>query len=261
MFTSQFQARLDFLENEQSKIRKLLHQLPEGRFFATKNGKYFKWYNTPDSQSAHYTLLSQKERSLAEKLAIRKYLQLVSTENAQQINTIQHFLKNWKTSRSSDQLLADPRYQDLLASYFAPHDSFVENWQAESFEGNPYHPEQLIHKTAAGYMVRSKSEQFISLILSRNQIPHRYEAPLLLGKSTIYPDFTLLHPETHEFFYLEHFGMMDDPAYAAEANRKIQRYIQNGIYPNQRLIITSETQDHPLNPEFVDHLIQTILYQ
>jgi len=46
--------------------------------------------------------------------------------------------------------------------------------------------------------------------------------------------------------------MWDDPAYAREAGRKIQRYIANGVFPAINLIITSETADHPLAMDTIE---------
>ena len=78
------------------------------------------------------------------------------------------------------------------------------------YEKNPKYPEHLIHKTVSGIYVRSKSESMIALQLYTEKIPFRYECALQLGETTLYPDFTILHPKTGEIFYWEHFGMMDE---------------------------------------------------
>ena len=53
----------------------------------------------------------------------------------------------------------------------------------------------------------------------------------------------------------EHLGMMDDPAYAECAVRKIQSYMINGIYPGEDLILTAETRQQPLNIKIVQEVI------
>ena len=50
--------------------------------------------------------------------------------------------------------------------------------------------------------------------------------------------------------------MMDSPAYAESAVRKIHCYERNGIFPGERLILTFETQRDPLNTEIVQLLLE-----
>lgn len=96
---------------------------------------------------------------------------------------------------------------------------------------NPVHPEHLKHPCLSGHLVRSKSELLIDQALFTHQIPFRYECALKLNDLTLYPDFTIRHPETGQFFYWEHFGMMDSPTYSQNAilcpnlkHRAIRKY-------------------------------------
>ena len=95
-------------------------------------------------------------------------------------------------------------------------------------------------------MLRSKAESEIDSELFEKHIPFRYEAPLIIGNKTFYPDFTIRHPITGEIYYWEHFGMMDNPEYAKSAYRKLELYYQVGLIPNINLITTYETKDKPL---------------
>ncbi len=124
------------------------------------------------------------------------------------------------------------------------------------YEQNPKHPEQLIHKTASGKLVRSKSEAMIDLYLYTKQIPYRYECSLQLGETTLYPDFTILHPHTGEIIYWEHFGMMDEPFYYQKVFPKLQLYTAYGIVPSIRLITTYETRTNPLSSEVIEKIIE-----
>lgn len=123
------------------------------------------------------------------------------------------------------------------------------------YETNTKHPEHLIHKGVANTFLRSKSEVLIDMLLRRNKIPFRYECALPLGNSVVYPDFTLRHPDSGEFYYWEHFGMMDQPSYIKKTISKLNRYATNGIIPNINLITTYETKEHPLNPEIIEKYI------
>lgn len=115
----------------------------------------------------------------------------------------------------------------------------------------------MLLKTVAGIRVRSKSEALITMLLYTNKIPFRYECALTLGETTVYPDFTIRHPETKKTFYWEHFGLMDQPYYAQNTYSKLKLYTDHGIYPSIHLLTTYETQDHPLDSLLVENLIQT----
>ena len=79
-------------------------------------------------------------------------------------------------------------------------------------------------------------------------IPYRYEcAAILADGRTVFPDFTILHPKTLEIFYLEFFGMMDDPDYAASAFDRIRRYADSPIFP--KLIMLFDHHDAPFNTD------------
>ena len=72
----------------------------------------------------------------------------------------------------------------------------------------------------------------------------------------MYPDFTIRHPVTGNFIYWEHLGLMDEWSYAKNASQKIQTYMTNHIYPGINLIITSETKEHPLQPQMISKIIE-----
>ncbi len=128
--------------------------------------------------------------------------------------------------------------------------------QRPPYDQNPLFPEQRIHKCASGHLVRSKSEAIIDMVLYTNQVPFRYECALTLGKTVIYPDFTIRDPSSGKTYYWEHFGMMDQPSYAARTFSKLQLYTSFQIIPSIQLITTYETQEHPLNTETAEALVR-----
>ena len=162
-----------------------------------------------------------------------------------------------KPLTSSDLLAESSPYYPLLQGYFAKDKLPVsmQKWCAESYETNSSHPENLIHTTLAGHKVRSKSEVIIANLLYTNHIPYRYEAALALNELTVYPDFTILHPTTQQFFYWEHFGMMDKNNYCDAACNKLKSYCYNGIFPSMQLITTYETGKVPIRSEQVQQII------
>lgn len=124
------------------------------------------------------------------------------------------------------------------------------------YEHNTKYKEQLIHKTSSGNLVRSKSEAMIDMFLYMNRIPFRYECALQLGDTTLYPDFTIRHPQTGELYYWEHFGRMDDPFYYKNVFSKLHLYTSHGIIPSIHLITTYETKENPLSSEIIEKIIE-----
>ena len=59
--------------------------------------------------------------------------------------------------------------------------------------------------------------------------------------------------------YWEHLGMMDDKEYSSNALRKILTYEEYGIFPGDRLIITSETYKLPFNLTIINRTIDHFL--
>lgn len=236
------------------EIQAELAGLPGGKLICTRNGNRFKWYH---SDGKTKTYIPKHNRALAEQLAVKKYLSLQARNVLREKRSIEYYLRHHNADvEQTDTLLESPEYQDLLASYFTPVSQKLSTWMHAPYEKNQKHPEQLIHKASSGSLVRSKSEAIIDMLLFMNKIPFRYECELQIGETSVYPDFTLRHPLTGQFFYWEHFGMMDNPSYCRNTSAKLQLYISNGIIPTINLITTYETKDTPLNIEIVEGIIQ-----
>ena len=245
-------------EQIRSRIKEIEEQLlnmPEGKLNCAGNGKYCKWYQSDGKKN---TYIHKANRNLAEQLAVKKYLLLLKQDLQQESEAIEAYLKKYQSGYGqAERMLEEPsEYQKLLSPYFRTNSQELREWQNTPFEQNTKHQENLIIKTSSGHYVRSKSEALIDTALFRKQIPFRYECALQLGKWTVYPDFTIRHPNTGELYYWEHFGKMDDKEYADQAFVKLQKYNTHGIVPTIQLIMTFETKDNPLSPEKVDNIIE-----
>ena len=165
------------------------------------------------------------------------------------------------SSQSESLLSSDSAYHDMLIASYSSFDESVQKSISSSFDSNPYYPEQLKFQSISGHMLRSKSELLIDSALFTHKIPFRYEAALILDDYTFYPDFTVMHPKTGQILYWEHFGLMDDLPYRKNASHKVQRYIEHGIFPSDRLITTYESSDTPFTPQIIEktiaHFFQT----
>jgi len=191
-------------------------------------------------------------------LAAKKYLTLTLEDLKQEVKALDFYLKHHcKDTGQAEKLLTEASgFSELLSSHFTPLSQELSSWKESPYEQNPYYTELLIHRTAAGRYVRSKSEAMIALLLHKNKIPFRYECALRLKETTIYPDFTIRHPKTGEIYYWEHFGLMDDPVYSKNAYSKLQLYTSCNIIPSIQLITTFETKDIPLSSEMIESLIE-----
>ena len=105
-------------------------------------------------------------------------------------------------------------------------------------------------------MVRSKSEAFIANELSARGIPFRYECLLDIDGATYYPDFTIMRPFDRKIIIWEHFGLLDKPSYIDNATSKLNMFIKNGWIPGKNLIITTETDQFPLDIRQIEELVK-----
>ncbi len=112
-------------------------------------------------------------------------------------------------------------------------------WLSEEYDSNPNNREYLIYVTDRGDKVRSKSEKIIADTLYKYQIPYKYELPLLVNGTLIYPDFTILK-KNGDIVIWEHFGLMSNEAYRYNVIKKMIAYSFAGFYTNRNLICTYE---------------------
>ena len=136
---------------------------------------------------------------------------------------------------------------------------WLEDTEAVNYRTNPGYSEGLQHITSQGQTVRSKSEVLISDALREAGLPFRYECELVLSNGeVIYPDFTVYLPEENRLIYIEHFGRMDDPAYALKNLRRLEKYADSGFILGYDLFYTVETKRLPLTNQQICELLRRI---
>lgn len=255
-------AELTRYKEQQLKKLKFLHEkiikLPEGKLtYSINKGAYLEWFCLKNGTRKY---LGKSQKELAQKLALKKYYELLEAETAEEISIITTYASKFSSNfkeKAADLLKETSPYYELLQGYFSKDKLPIsaQKWCSESYETNHSHPENLIHTTLAGHRVRSKSEVIIANLLYTNRIPYRYEAALQLNECTVYPDFTILHPVSNKLFYWEHFGMMDKNPYCDTACNKLKTYCYNGIFPSMQLITTYETSKYPISSDQVQQII------
>ena len=243
------------LDKQISHLENQLKNFPNGKLVCTRNQNRYKWYQ---SDGHNCTYIPKKNHQFAEQLAVKKFLSLSLEDSIAEKRAIQYYLNHHHTDTGkAERLLTEnSEFKNLLASHFTPLSQELSDWANADYPHNPKYPEQLLHKSSSNNLLRSKSEAMIDMILHTSKIPFRYECILQLGELTLYPDFTIRHPKTGQFYYWEHFGMMDYPAYSRKVSSKLDLYISHGIIPSIHLITTYETQDHPLSFEVINKLVK-----
>lgn len=158
----------------------------------------------------------------------------------------------------NDQLLRYLQEEFLPAQQWRITERDIYTWRSIKYEGNPYRPDQKIHRTPGGIYVRSKSELLIATHLEYMDIPYRYEAHLVLEGNIVYPDFTILRPADNKLIYWEHMGMLDDFDYAQKASMKLMQYFQCNIRPYDNLITTYD-DNGTLDMAHIEQITNTML--
>jgi len=110
--------------------------------------------------------------------------------------------------------------------------------------------DRLIHRTAKGLCVRSKSEVIIATQLDHAGIEYVYDGKFIGQDGTArYPDFVIDDSETGKRYYWEHLGMLKKSDYRNRWEKKIIWYEQQGVLPIEKgggvngILLT--TIDHP----------------
>jgi len=223
--------------------------LPEGKLICCGDNFY-------QSDGHHKSYIKKKDSVLAEKLATKKYLTTLLEDLEKEKRATDMYLRHYPVRKRTDELFKNSdSFQTLLSPHFSPISKELDNWMKSPYEHNLIHPEHLNQKIGANEFVRSKSEAMIAKALKQNKIPYRYECPLVLDEIQTYPDFTIRHPKTGEYFYWEHFGLLDKSDYVEQMHKKMKHYTTNNILPGINLITTYETKDKPLTFEMVEMLV------
>jgi hypothetical protein len=135
----------------------------------------------------------------------------------------------------------------------------------EEDEGR-FYEKSLIHRSARGIPMRSKSEVIIDNMLSAAGIEASYEK-LFIGADGRFrsPDFTIEDAATGVTYFWEHLGMLGDPKYKRNWETKLKWYAKNGVKTKEEgggekaiLIITKDHPDGGINAQEIQQIIREI---
>lgn len=225
---------------------KLLEEMPPGRLTTKKNKGNIYYYCT-DEVTGKQTYIPYKNRQLIYDLKQKRLLQETVKIMEQNLKYQKKLLLHYRDYDTNQVQTTLPKvYSDASLAPYEARYSYADRqaWAQGSYRKNPYHPENLIHKTSFGLVVRSKSEALIAELLHAAGIPFRYDCELnIRGRDgrfhRYYPDFTILTPQGN-VIYWEHLGRLDDDDYAQGNFTRILDFYDNHIVAPDNLILTMD---------------------
>lgn len=202
--------------------------------------------------------IAKKDRKFIAQLAQKHYDQKIIKIAKKREYHVNNLIANFKADSFENVYQREHlERQKLIDPVELPWEVQLEKWLEEAYQGKKISDDIPEIITEKGERVRSKSEKIIADYLYRNNIPYKYEKPLILkGYGTVYPDFTILSKKTRKEIYWEHEGMMDNPEYAGSAVKKIHSYQANGIFPGNSLILTFETAKTILSTREMEEIVR-----
>ena len=261
-YTNRLKEQLREIDSMISQTENSLtkHDIISARKVVTSKSNGIDQFLWSDIKTGKRRYARASETNDLRKAVQRDYEILVNKKLTQLRKILERFLRQYDITEIEKiyNKMAEPK-KKLVIPVIDPDSVFLEKWSGVQYEPMPIDNDTGYY-SRNGVRVRSKSELIIADMLEQKGIPYRYEYPLHLNKTGIVrPDFLCLNIKTRREFIWEHFGMMDNIAYANKNVEKIQNYQQNGYFPGENMIMTFETSQHPLNSVTIKQTIEEYL--
>ena len=267
VFIPQIETRITDLEEALKAKQFAVKKNSSGLVRIVRRGKTLLFYKRSSPSDAQGTYMPRSQEKLARALIQNDYDQKTIPAIEAEIKELKDFLRAYKEKCSDTvyQKLPSTR-QEVVTPLTLNDEQYAAAWLKVDYRRMKISEDAPQLFTDNNEQVRSKSEVIIANALKAAEVPYRYEFPLLVDRNAADADFCQLHPDfyclnirTRQEFAWEHFGMMDDPAYAARATEKLELYAENGFFPGKNLIITMQTSGNPLSSKLLKSVIQTYL--
>jgi len=253
------------LEEQRTVIKaneRFMAEAPEGRLKVRQSKESPLYYHmVPDSSAAN----GMRELSLMnEEIMLRQLVQKeVSTETIKRaqanIKLIGDTMEKYKSLMPADVKEAlKPQIRGLVDE---SQQKIFRLWENEEYDKREQEPGSKGHITHKGEEVSSKSEMTIANDLYDCHIPYHYdENTYILSPRNhyYYVDFKILLPNG-EFYYWEHFGLLNKRGYFEHNLEKLYRYHMHGIDMGKNLIITVDGPQCECDSSVILSCIENIL--
>ena len=240
-----------------------------------RRNNVLQFYKKTEAGDYQGSYMPREEDALASRLVQKDYDQRVLEKAKVELQLIQNFQTSLQ-KKSTDTAFAalDKTRQTLVTPATLTDSQYAARWQNQPYRKKKITDDNQKLTTDNGELVRSKSEVIIANLLKSNNVPYRYEYPLVIAREEggedsasvgdedyceFHPDFYCLNVRTRQEYAWEHLGMMDDESYAARAVEKLALYSANGYFPGKNLIITMETKKSQISSQEITRLINEYL--
>ena len=234
---------------------------PSGSLRIIKNRNQFQYYLRKTKQDTEGTYIPRRDHDVVVRLAQKDYDTKLLAELEKQLKAMERFLKDFNPDAAQQvyEKLTEPR-KALIDKGFLTDEEFVSQWLDEPYRKLSFKNDEPEYYTAKGERVRSKSEILIADALNRNGVPYKYECPFCInGVPVAAPDFKCLNLRQRQDYYWEHLGMMGDQNYINKNIRKLEMYTLAKEFDESKLILTFESEHHPLNTRVIEEKIRRYL--
>ena len=265
-FKEEVKNALDAMIELKEQLERELKLLPKGSLAikTVNNHEYFYhvFYEVEKGEKLRkQVIIRGDEEELKLKLKRRKYISV-------QLDNIKHNIK------VAEKTLCCIRESDLqtvvgnLSKVYKniPDHCFLElvgeppeRFGRINVNKNPKYPEGLVHSTARGDKVRSKSEVIIADQLYSLGIPYNYEPEIELEGKKFNPDFEVWSYKFNRVIYWEHFGLINKASYVSCMVRKKSIYMRNGIVPWNNLIETFDDEEGVIDGAIIRNIAKIFL--
>lgn len=254
-------GRERYLKKILEEKEEALSKAPRGSLKVSYSHGMVQFKQTDYRGSGNERHIPVAENELARQLAQKTYDEKVFKRAERELRFLNSLISLYEEGNCDDvfEKLSDVRKR-LVIPIVMPDDEYVKRWLDDDYTGLGFEEGSKEYFSSAGLRVRSKSEGSIADKYDENNIPMKFEKPILLkGYGAAYPDFTLLNVRLRKVYIHEHMGMMDDPEYVDQNMRKLAAYQRNGYFPGINLILTFETKGVPFDPRIMDGIIRQYL--
>ena len=258
---NEFKQLSKTMETQIIRIKKRLNKAPPGTLRVSGKDNRNQFYHMTTTGDHHGKYIPRKDRPFAARLAQKDYdKKLLDALTAQQ-KAIDRFLKDYDPDAAMEvfEKLSDQR-KELVTPEFLSDEEFVRQWLSQPYTRLGFKEDDQEFYTANGERVRSKSEILIADALLRFQVPYLCEYPVF-NNGVIFaaPDFKCLNRRLRKVYYWEHLGKLGELDYANRNVKKLEKYALAEDFDESSLILTCETDSHPLNTKVIEAKIRKYL--
>lgn len=243
------------------RIKMRLENAPDGSLRISSKWNKQQYYHKTDPDNPRGKYITVQNRPLAVRLAQKDYdTRLLKVLNEQQ-KAIDHFLNDFDPEAAEKIYISlSEQRKALVTPEYLSDGEFVRQWSSRPYTRPGFKEDDPGFYTANGERVRSKSEILIADALLRNNVPYLCECPVY-NNGVIFaaPDFKCLNVRLRKEYYWEHLGRLGDQDYSNRNVKKMDKYALADEFDESRLILTFETDSHPLNTRVIEEKIRKFL--